>query len=169
MRPARILLVIVGSVLGLGAIAPPTLANSTPEPLHLVKDCGTFNGGPSSYCTITISNLDALPPGARIVYKGPVLDNAFYLSSNVTADAGPKGSATGYCIFDGKTSTGLCSFWEGTGTLTGFNAILNVTVDSDGLFHLDGTYYFEDKVKPPDTSTEGPTRVHPRHVAQRPL
>jgi len=147
------------AILVLGMLAPTASANSTPSPLHLVKDCGTFNGGPTSYCTITVSNLDVLPLGTKIRYTGPVLDNSYFLSSNVTADAGPSGSATGYCIFDGKTSTGLCTFWGGSGTLAGFNAILDVTVDDLGLFHLDGMYYFADAVKPPDTSTETLTPV----------
>ncbi len=168
MRPRRILLTVAGAILALGALAPTVQANSTPSPVHLIKDCGTFNGAPTSYCTITVSNLDLLPPGTKIRYLGPILDNAYFLSSNVIADAGKSGRATGYCIFDGKTSTGLCSFWEGSGTLARFNAILNVTVDSLGLFHLDGTYYIADEVKPPDTSTTGPTRIGLSHVAQRP-
>ena len=159
MRSRRTFLAIAIAILVLGVLAPTATANSTPSPLHLVKDCGTFNGGPTSYCTITVSNLDVLPLGTKIRYTGPVLDNSYFLSSNVTADAGPSGSATGFCIFDGKTSTGLCTFWGGSGTLAGFNAILDVTVDDLGLFHLDGMYYFADAVKPPDTSTETLTRV----------
>ena len=167
MRSRRILLVVAGTILALGAIAPTTLANSTPSPLHLIKDCGTF--GTSSYCTITVSNLDVLPPGTKIRYTGPILDNAYFLSSNVTADAGPAGKATGYCIFNGKTSTGLCTFWRGTGSLARFNAILDVTVDSLGLFHLDGMYYFADQAKPPDTSTEDPQRIGLPRISQRPF
>ena len=163
MRSRQCFLVIAATVIACFGLPKVAAAASAPTAAHLVKDCGTFNGGPTSYCTITVSNLDVLPLGTKIRYTGPVLDNAYFLSSNVTADAGPSGSATGYCIFDGKTSKGLCSFWGGSGTLTGFNAILDVTVDDLGLFHLDGMYYFADAVKPPDTSTEAPTRVgHPR-------
>ena len=168
MHSTRILLVVAGTVLALGALAPTTLANTPPSPLHLIKDCGTFNGGPASYCTITVSNLDVLPLGTKIRYTGPILDNAYFLSSNVTVDAGPGGKATGYCIFNGKTSTGLCTFWSGTGKLAGFNAIVDVTVDNLGLFHLDGQYYFADPIKTPDTSTESPTRHRASTIFQRP-
>ncbi|MES2209587.1 MAG: hypothetical protein V4515_05305 [Chloroflexota bacterium] len=174
MRSRRTVLLVASAILAnailvLGVLVPTASANSTPSPLHLVKNCGTFNGGPSSYCTITVSDLDVLPPGTRILYTGPILDNTYFLSSNVTADAGPGGTATGYCIFDGKTSTGLCTFWAGTGSLAGFNAIVDVTVDALGLFHLDGMYYFADPATPPDTSTEDVVRVPLTRVSQRPL
>ncbi|MBI2762285.1 MAG: hypothetical protein HYX54_00790 [Chloroflexi bacterium] len=165
MRSRRKVLVVLGAIVAFGVLAPTVSANSTPTPLHLVKDCGTF--GATRYCTIAVSNLDVLPLGTKIRYTGPVLDNAYFLSSNVIADAGKRGRATGYCIFDGKASTGLCTFWGGSGTLAGFNAILDVTVDSLGLFHLDGMYYFADVATPPDTSTEEIPRARPSRASQR--
>ena len=169
MRSGRFFLVVAATVIAFFVVPTVVAANSTPTVAHLVKDCGSFNGAPSSFCTITVSDLEALPPGSRIVYLGPVLDNAYFLSSNVIADAGSNGTATGYCVFNGKTSSGLCSFWMGTGALAGFTAIFDVTVDSSGLFHLDGTYYFADVAKTPDTSTEDVTLVPSARITQRPF
>lgn len=169
MRSGRIVPFLAAIVIGCFGLPAAVSANSTPTVAHLVKDCGTFTGAPSSFCTITVSDIDALPPGSKIVYLGPVLDNAYFLSSNVVADAGRSGVATGYCIFNGKTSSGLCSFWKGTGSLAGFTAIFDVTVDNSGLFHLDGTYYFADVAKPPDTSTESEIRGPHARLARRPF
>ncbi len=169
MRSGRFFLVLAATMIACFGMPTVVAAASAPTAAHLVKDCGTFSGAPSSFCTITVSDLEALPPGSKIVYLGPVLDNAYFLSSNVVADAGLNGKATGYCVFNGKTSTGLCSFWKGTGALAGFTAIFDVTVDSSGLFHLDGTYYFADVAKPPDTSTEDVTLVPLARITQRPF
>ena len=106
MRSRQCFLVIAATVIACFGLPKVAAAASAPTAAHLVKDCGTFDGAPPSFCTITVSDLEALPPGSKIVYLGPVLDNAYFLSSNVVADAGSNGKATGYCVFNGKTSSG---------------------------------------------------------------
>jgi hypothetical protein len=166
MRSMRSLLLVASATLAFGVVAPIALAASTPNPLHMIKDCGSFTGVTPSYCTITVSNLEAVPAGSRIWYMGPVLTNSYFLSSNVTLDAGHGSKATGYCIFEAATSKGLCTFWEGTGKLAGFTSVVDVTIDAAGLWHFDGMYYFSDQPKPPDTSTEAPPPARP-HVHWR--
>ena len=137
------------TVAALGALAPPVLAASNPIPIHLVKDCSMYDGEIPSLCRISASDMAALPPGTNVWYKGPVLTNTTFLSSNVLIDAGNNSTATGYCIFDARAtaSTGLCTFWSGTGNLTGFTAILHVTIDALHEWHLDGVYYFDGEVR----------------------
>jgi hypothetical protein len=162
MRTPRSILVIACAILALGALAPVASAASTPIPLHITKDCSGYTGDKPSFCKIAVSNLDAIPPGSKIWYLGPVLTNSYFLSSNVRLDNDKGDTAIGYCIFQARTSIGLCTFWAGTGKLVGFTAIADVTIDAEGLWHLDGTYYFEDVPKLPETSTEapGPVAIH---------
>lgn len=149
MHAIRIVVVLACAVAALGALAPPVLAASNPIPIHIVKDCSMYDGEVPSLCRISESDMAALPPGTNIWYKGPVLTNTTFLSSNVLIDAGNNSTATGYCIFDARAtaSTGLCTFWSGTGNLTGFTAIFHVSIDAQHLWHLDGVYYFDGEVR----------------------
>jgi hypothetical protein len=149
MRRFRIIVVLAWTVAALGALAPAVSAASNPIPIHLVKDCSTFDGEIPSLCLISGSDMAAVPPGTKVWYQGPVLSNTTFLSSNVRLDAGNHSTATGYCMFDARATAlaGLCTFWAGTGDLTGFTAIFHVTVDAQGLWHLDGVYYFDAAVR----------------------
>ena len=120
-----------------------TAAGSTGTAIHLVKDCSTFNAEIPSYCRISSSDFSPIPVGSKVTYLGPLLDNPYFLSSNVRIDDAHGNTATGYCIFDGRPTEerGFCTFWAGTGALTGFTAILKVTIDALGEWHLDGEYY----------------------------
>jgi hypothetical protein len=147
MHPTRRSIFIGTLVLALGALAGPAAAQS-PSPaaanaLHLVKDCSGFTGDLGSVCIITASNLDAIPVGSQYIYYGPELDNPMFTSSSMVLDAGNGNTAAGYCMVDDKNGPlGMCTFWAGTGTLAGFNAVAEVTVSPDGLWHVDGTYMF---------------------------
>jgi hypothetical protein len=125
------------------SIPAATAAGSTGTPIHLVKDCSTFNAEIPSYCKISSSDYPPIPVGAKVIYLGPVLDNQYFLSSNVRIDDAHANTATGYCIFDGRPTEerGFCTFWAGKGALAGFTAIFKVTIDATGEWHLDGEYY----------------------------
>lgn len=145
MRPARRILAIAVAVVALMGSAVSVSASSTPHELHLVKDCAANTGVAPTYCTIKSSNLRLLPPRAKVWYLGPVLADAYFISSNIKIDAWHGNTAIGYCQVDARKSTGICTFWKGTGTLIGFHAVLQVSIDAKGLWHWDGTYYFPGK------------------------
>ncbi len=50
-----------------------------------------------SFCTITVSDLAAIPVGAKVMYWGPVLQDPNFLSSRVVLRAGHGNRAFGYC------------------------------------------------------------------------
>jgi hypothetical protein len=119
------------------------VAGPTGTPIHLVKDCSTFTAEIPSYCEISASDLASIPVGAKVNYLGPLLDNPYFLSSNVLIDDAHGNTATGYCIFDARPTEnrGFCTFWAGTGALAGFTAIFKVSIDAIGAWHLDGESY----------------------------
>ncbi len=145
MRPGRTIILVLGAILAFGIRASAVSATSTPHEAHLTKDCSTYDGVAPSLCTVSASDLGIIPTGTKVWYLGPVLTNSYFLSSNVSLDAGNGNKATGYCIFEAKESVGLCTFWEGVGSFAGFTAVFNVTIDDGGLWHLDGIYYFSDQ------------------------
>jgi hypothetical protein len=126
-----------------GASPPASSAPSTGTPIHIVKDCSTFNGVIPSYCEISGSDYTPIPVGARVNYLGPLLDNQYFLSSNVLIDDAHGNTATGYCIFDARPTEnrGFCAFSAGSGALAGFTAIFKVSIDAIGAWHLDGESY----------------------------
>lgn len=142
MRSIRSLVVVAAAILAL-TIAAPSATAATLHPFHLTKNCSTFTGEIPSLCKIAVSNVKTIPVGTKIWYQGPVVANAYFLSSNVLMDAGHGNTATGYCIFDTGAGphVGMCAFWKGKGTLAGFHAIIHVTIDAKGLWHWDGKYY----------------------------
>jgi len=147
MRSTRGSIFIATVIVALASLAGPVSAQS-PSPdvanaLHLTKDCSGFTGALGSTCIITASNLDAIPVGSKYIYYGPELNNPMFTSSAMVLDAGDGNTAAGYCMVDDKNGPlGMCTFWAGTGTLAGFNAVAEVTIDQAGLWHVDGTYLF---------------------------
>jgi len=145
MRLIRLLAMVAAATLAITAFTATVSASSSPHELHITKDCSSFTSVAPTFCKIAASNLGAIPVRAKVWYLGPILSNAYFLSSNVRIDAWHGNTATGYCQFDARESNGICTFWKGTGKLTGFHAVLQVTIDPKGLWHLDGTYYFPGK------------------------
>jgi hypothetical protein len=125
--------------------SPPATMPVDPSatPIHLVKDCSMFTGEIPSHCLITSSDYAPIPIGAEVRYLGPLLTDPHFLSSNVVIDDDRGSTATGFCSFDPRPTEGrgLCTFWEGTGALAGFTAIFIVTIDTTGVWHLDGESY----------------------------
>jgi len=142
MRLVRNFLAVASTTLALSALASAVSADSAFQPLSLTKECSKFNGNVPSYCTITNSNLGAIPVGSKVFYYGPVLKNPEFLSSSVVLDAGGDNTAVGYCNVDRAATPklGICTFWAGSGSLAGFQAIIRVTVDANKSWHWDGSY-----------------------------
>ncbi|MBC7479192.1 MAG: hypothetical protein H7317_14025 [Pseudorhodobacter sp.] len=120
--------------------APAARADTvTYTPLTLAKECSKFTAHSGDFCTVTASDLAAIPVGSWVFYLGPVLGPVI-LSTEVVLDAGGGNLALGYCSVELAKSAGACTFRAGSGTLTGFQAIVNLTIDEKGLFHWDGGY-----------------------------
>jgi hypothetical protein len=105
----------------------PSAPATSPSPtgaFHLVKSCTGY------VCTVTASNYQAIPAGARISYSGSGNDALVA----VIKVAG--GTATGQCNI--ATLPGKCTFASGTGSLAKFHEDLVVTQDASGLWIWDG-------------------------------
>src|ERR1700752_3067357 len=111
----------------------PAMAADAPKltPLKISKECSNYDGETPSFCTITESSMKEIPAGTKVLYYGPVVSSPLFTSSPVLLAVGPGACGIGYCIvYDtAKPATGHCAFSAGSGTLAGFQAILNVTVD----------------------------------------
>lgn len=128
---------------GVGVGVAQSVSASSPRSgvLHVTKECSAYTGLAGSYCTITSSNLKAIKVGSRIVYTSAA--GATSLDSDVVLDAGDGNKAFGHVTLDFVTGTGWSiTFSGGTGKFTGFRANADVSVDSTGLWHWDGTYSF---------------------------
>jgi hypothetical protein len=134
---------VVGPALAAAAVSPAAAVTPPPDgwsTLALAKECSSFAGQVGDHCTITASNLDAIPAGTLARYYGPVLEGTF-VSSVVILDAGEGDTAIGYCsVGPSGEPMGSCSFTGGSGTLAGFRAIVAVSIDPDGEWHWDGLY-----------------------------
>jgi len=141
---ASVILALILPVAGASAQSPsPGASGDAPNALHMMKDCTAFSGVPGGSCVITASNLPQIPVGGLLTYFGPELANPMFASSSVVLNAGDGNLAYGWCMVSNATAIGMCTFWAGSGTLAGFNAIVDVTLDADsGRFHWDGTYVF---------------------------
>ena len=130
---------VVGSSSALAGSASPRSGD-----LVVAKECSGFAKDPP-YCTITSSNLAAIPQDSRIVYLDPAgLGTA--TGGAVVLDPPKPGNnkAFGTCFLGGNPMH--CEFSGGTGMFTWFHASVVVTVTDPGttkeLWHWTGTYSF---------------------------
>jgi len=111
--------------------------------LHVMKECSQYNGTAGSFCTITSSNLTEILIGSRVYYDQAAGIPTGLLDSNVVLDAGNGDRAVGRCTLDLETLLGLCTFSDGTGRFSGFQARVEVSyLGTDSDFAWDGTYSF---------------------------
>ncbi len=110
------------------AALAPSVSASSPQSgeLHLTKSCPPNVPaiiGAVSYCTITASNLDAIPVGTTIDYASadgvPIVG---WVDSNVVLAAGHRNAAFGHVDLNLSTHHGVVTFWGGTGDLKWFRA-----------------------------------------------
>jgi hypothetical protein len=136
------LLVVAASVLAVAASA--SQSNQRNRPLHVTKECppSTMQGQIGDYCTVTSSNVPAIPVGTNIFYAqaaGPET-----LDSDVILYAGRGKTATGHCELEFATGLGRCRLFDGTRTLDGIRARVDVSYLGEYDWAWDGTYRFED-------------------------
>jgi hypothetical protein len=135
----RLLILSAGTIVALTSVASAAPAM---QPLKIAKECSQYTGDTPSFCTITESNVAAIPAGTRIFYYGPVVSNPLFGSSSAVIAVGNGDSAVGYCVTYDSASppVGTCAFHAGSGTLAGFQAVVKVTVDDKQIWHWDGGY-----------------------------
>ncbi|HEV7317318.1 MAG TPA: hypothetical protein VGO04_01740 [Ensifer sp.] len=138
---SRLLILSAGAIVALTSAVSAAPAPAT-QPLKISKECSQFTGEVPSFCTITESNLSAIPAGTKILYYGPVVANPLFSSSTAVIAVGNGDTAVGYCVVYDSASPpfGTCAFHAGSGTLSGFQAIVKVTVDDKQIWHWDGGY-----------------------------
>ena len=136
---SRLLILSAGAILAMASVASAAPAM---QPLKISKECSQYTGEVPSFCTITESNLAAIPVGTKILYYGPMTGNPYFGSSTAVIAVGNGDSALGYCVTYDTASppVGTCAFHAGSGTLAGFQAVVKVTVDDKQIWHWDGGY-----------------------------
>ena len=144
----RSLVVIAGVValilaLGSGATSiSATERNRKHGELHATKNCKDNTGLAGSFCTITSSSLPQIKVESKVIYDQPAGIPAGMLDSNIVLDAGDGNRAVGRCTLDFATHLGLCTFSDGTGSLAGFRARVDVSFLGGRDWAWDGTYSF---------------------------
>jgi hypothetical protein len=109
--------------------------------LHIAKECTQDTGLADSFCTITSSNVEAIPVGTRVVYF-QAIDATGALNSDIALPVGLGNVALGHVDLP-ATGPGPVTLSGGTGTFARFTASAVVTCDPTGIFcNWDGTYRF---------------------------
>ena len=121
-------------------VVPLSASPEKGRKLHLTKECSEYTGAAGDWCTVTVSNVGRLPAGTKILYSQAAGVPAGLLDSNVVIDAGDGNRAVGRCTLDLTTGLGLCTFYDGTGQLAGFEARVDVTCPPGPECDWDGTY-----------------------------
>jgi hypothetical protein len=111
--------------------------------LVVQKNCQYFAGNAGDFCTISASNLEAIPVGSVITYRSAAVSGI--LDTDVTLDPpGPgNNTASGHCFVNLTNGLGTCSFAGGTGRFRGFHSRVDVTPLGWPNFAWNGTYYYD--------------------------
>lgn len=111
--------------------------------LHVTKECSAYTHLAGGFCTITSSNLRAIPVGTKVIYEHALV--GLVLETDITLDPpGPGDVAFGHVHLDLVAKVGTAVFTGGTGRLTGFTASVAVTPNPGVTagWKWDGTYKF---------------------------
>jgi len=145
MRPLRRLLV-VGATLALLAVLVPSASAASPRSgdLHVTKECSQYTHLAGGFCTITSSNLAAIPVGSKVIYLQALVGTV--LETDVVLDPPGPGNnmAFGHVHLDLVTKLGTVTVAGGTGKFTWFTGSVAVTQNLAEPFgwSWDGTYSF---------------------------
>ena len=130
---------IPGPSIGVASVS----ASARKGELHVTKECADYHGAAGEFCTITSSNLTEIVNNSKVFYDEAAGIPTGLLDSNVVLDAGNGDRAVGRCTLDLETLLGLCTFSDGTGRFSGFQARVEVSyLGTDSDFAWDGTYSF---------------------------
>jgi hypothetical protein len=135
-----ILVIAVAGALAVASQAGTAASSSGGRALHVAKVCTpTYHGNPGEYCTITDSNVEAIPAGAKVFYFEAATADG--MESDLVLYASPGNVALGHVTVSFGTMTGVITFRGGTGDFRGFGAEADVTYDQEAdLWYWDGTY-----------------------------
>jgi len=143
MHSKRSLLVVAAAILSLAALAPAVAASPRSGDVHITKECSVFAGQAGGYCTITSSNIKAIPVGSRVIYLS-ALTNYPILDTDIVLDPPGPGNnkAFGHVHLDLSTGSGLVTFSGGTGKFTWFHASADVSYLGGVDWGWEGMYEF---------------------------
>jgi hypothetical protein len=144
-RPTRLLALAatIASLMAVAIAGTPSASASSGRSgvLHIAKECTQDTGLADSFCTITSSNIDAIPAGTRVVYF-QAIDATGALNSDIALPVGLGNVVLGHVDLP-ATGPGPVTLSGGTGTFARFTAHAVVTCDPTGIFcNWDGTYRF---------------------------
>ena len=147
IRIVAVVLVAGASALALASSIGVVQVSASPKKgrLHVTKECSQYNLSAGSFCTITSSNLADIRIDSAVIYDQAAGIPAGMLDSNVVLDAGNGDRAVGRCTLDFSTGLGLCTFADGTGQFSGFQARVEVSHLGGNDWAWDGTYSFSPK------------------------
>jgi hypothetical protein len=142
----------------------PAQADERNGELHVTKNCSAWTLDNGAFCTITFSNLPEIEVGSQVLYaQAPVgCDNGGttypctaplptpeggYISvdSSAVLYVGTGNWVVGHCTLDNTGNSGLCTFSDGIGTLTGFRARVLVSSKDGVNYQWKGTYSFREE------------------------
>ncbi len=145
MQPFR-RLIVVGATIALLAALVPSVSAASPRSgdLHVTKECSEYTHLAGGFCTITSSNLAAIPVGSKVIYVQDL--HGLVLETDIVLDPPGPGNnmAFGHVHLDLVAKVGVATFTGGTGKFTWFNATVAVTPNPAEAFgwSWDGSYAF---------------------------
>jgi hypothetical protein len=138
MRSVRRFLVVGAAIMALSVIAPSASAASQTA-FHLDKTCAPDSSEPLGYvCTVRQSDFKWFPAGTEVHYTsqnqaGDVVQATIPIKN---------GSTNGVCVWSSPVNA-VCTFSPGTGRLTQFHLVVDVTANADqSIWFWDGWYWF---------------------------
>ena len=139
MRSVRRLAAVAATVLALTVLVPSASAAS-PKAFHLDKTCAADLSEPLGYvCTVQHSDFKWFPAGTEVHYTsqnqaGDVVQATIPIKN---------GSTNGACVWSSPVNA-VCTFSPGSGRLTQFHLVVDVTANADqSIWYWDGTYWFD--------------------------
>lgn len=137
----RIYALAEGLVQQLQAAPSMSTGASRSGTLHLTKECSEYTGEAGAFCTVTSSNVDAIPIGSVIVYaEADTADGGSDTDLVIITPNGDK--AYGHVVLDGPTQTGTVTLAGGTGQLANLAADLAVAPLAEPTYSWDGPYSY---------------------------
>ena len=132
------LFVVIATIAALTVLVPSVSAG-THKPFHLDKTCAEDLSEPLGYvCTIQQTDFKWFPAGTDVHYTsqnqaGDVVQATIRIKN---------GSTNGVCVWSSLVNA-VCTFSPGSGRLTQFHLVVDVTANADqSVWYWDGSYWF---------------------------